>query len=362
MKCTNCGAQVEPEDGFCPNCGAKQGAAVATIPVPPAADQPSPAATVPYPTGGSGLPEHPLRHKGVGPRLAAALVDSILHFVFAWLVAAQTGNTTDSGFDLQGAPAFLTFAAWGAYFVLFEGLLGGTVGKLILGMRVVNGRGERPGLGAALLRNLLRIVDFLPLFYLLGAILVMTSKQRQRLGDRVAGTFVVAVGHDTPRADPKEVTIRSAPPTSKEGTDREVLLKAIEEDLSRYPQLQLFRGSKSDLEIKSVMAGAHWGPDKKKVEYSASLLAREAERTVVYWEMVKETGRGMGFLAGFKVETYRSNGKTISGQVREVKWSPAGKAVDYRWDYAQTRTLVEQVATAHGWKFTTTMRKGKAER
>lgn len=201
--CTNCGTQIASEDGFCSSCGTKQGAAVATAPIPPAASiitpaaemphpGPAPAATVHYPSGGSGLLERPLRYKGVGPRLAASLADSILYFVFAWLVAAQTGNTTDSGFDLQGAPAFLTFAVWAAYCVLFEGLLGGTVGKLILGMRVVNDRGETPGLGAALLRNLLRIVDFLPLFYLLGAILVMTSKEKQRLGDRVAGTFVVA--------------------------------------------------------------------------------------------------------------------------------------------------------------------------
>ncbi len=187
--CTNCGAQIATDSGFCPNCSARQAPAAAAAPPPPQpAYQPAPTGPAAY---GSTVAQE-MKYKGVGSRLVAAIVDTILYFVFAWLVAAQTGNTTDSGFDLQGAPAFLTFALWGLYFVLFEGLLGGTVGKLILGMRIVNDRGERPSLGAALARNLLRIVDFLPLFYLLGMILVATSKQKQRLGDRVAGTFVVA--------------------------------------------------------------------------------------------------------------------------------------------------------------------------
>lgn len=159
---------------------------------------------------------------------------------------------------------------------------------------------------------------------------------------------------------PAAALARDTVPSDEVG-DGEVLLRAIEETLSQYPQLQLSRGTKSDLEIRSALADARWGPDKRKVEYSASLLAREADRTVVYWEMIKEVGRGMGLFAGFKVESYKSDDKTLSGQLREVGWSPGGKVVDYRWDYAQTRALVEGVAKAHGWRLETTLRKGKAE-
>ncbi len=132
-----------------------------------------------------------MEFKGVGPRLVATVIDFALYFVFAWVVAAQTGNTSSSGFDLQGGLAFFTFAVWAAYYILMEAYLGGTVGKLALGLRVVNSKGQMAGFTASLLRNVMRIVDFLPVFYILGGACVAISKQKQRLGDRVAGTYVV---------------------------------------------------------------------------------------------------------------------------------------------------------------------------
>jgi len=72
-----------------------------------------------------------------------------------------------------------------------EGLVGATIGKMVLGMRVTKVDGSPCDLQAALIRNILRIVDALP-FYLIGAILVWTSSRRQRLGDRVANTVVVS--------------------------------------------------------------------------------------------------------------------------------------------------------------------------
>lgn len=68
---------------------------------------------------------------------------------------------------------------------------GGTPGKRILGMRIIDATGGAPGFGKALVRNLLRVVDWLPAFFLLGAVLVVTNERKQRLGDRAAGTFVV---------------------------------------------------------------------------------------------------------------------------------------------------------------------------
>lgn len=78
------------------------------------------------------------------------------------------------------------------YYSFFEGVFGGTIGKLLLGMRVVNAEGRNCGLGRALVRNLLRIIDALPFAYIVGAALVDSSDKRQRLGDRVAKTYVVA--------------------------------------------------------------------------------------------------------------------------------------------------------------------------
>ena len=83
-------------------------------------------------------------------------------------------------------------ALWYGYFTFFEGLRAGqTPGKRAAGIRVVRDTGHAVTLAAAATRNLLRIADFLPPPYLLGAILVALHPRAKRLGDMVAGTVVV---------------------------------------------------------------------------------------------------------------------------------------------------------------------------
>ncbi|MGM0653620.1 MAG: RDD family protein [Bacillota bacterium] len=130
------------------------------------------------------------KHVSVGLRFVAIIVDSIILFIVAYLIAIITGGTTAGGFELQGAPFFLFSIIALLYYWLLEAFLGGTVGKLVLGMRVQMADGSPCTIGASLIRNLLRIVDGL-FFYLVAAILVWTSPTRQRLGDRLAGTVVV---------------------------------------------------------------------------------------------------------------------------------------------------------------------------
>jgi len=77
-----------------------------------------------------------------------------------------------------------------AYFILMESYVGWTVGKKILGMRVTDGAGQKIGLSKSLIRNLLRLVDGMPAFSILGIILIASSEQGQRFGDRIAKTYV----------------------------------------------------------------------------------------------------------------------------------------------------------------------------
>jgi len=79
------------------------------------------------------------------------------------------------------------------YFVLLEGLAGGTAGKRLLRLRVVVTNGVRVGLGKALVRNVLRVVDGLPALGILGALLITRSPEKARFGDRVAGTRVIHI-------------------------------------------------------------------------------------------------------------------------------------------------------------------------
>ena len=78
-----------------------------------------------------------------------------------------------------------------AYLIIMEAYVGWTVGKRLLGMKVVDGNGNHIGLWKSIIRNLLRIVDGLPAFNILGVILITSSEKGQRFGDRVAKTYVV---------------------------------------------------------------------------------------------------------------------------------------------------------------------------
>ncbi|MDQ7850319.1 MAG: RDD family protein [Armatimonadota bacterium] len=134
----------------------------------------------------------------LGQRILAQVVDGFLAFgtfMFVGLtLAPRFGGATATGFQLEGAPALLVTAVVTgvllAYFTFFETLFGATLGKVSAGIRVRRLGGGRITLGAALLRNLLRALDGLGV-YLVGAVLIMVTKQRQRLGDLAARSVVV---------------------------------------------------------------------------------------------------------------------------------------------------------------------------
>jgi len=67
---------------------------------------------------------------------------------------------------------------------------GQTLGKRVLRLRVVDAQGLRLQLSQVVLRNLLRVVDMLPLAYFVGGISCFCSRNAQRLGDLAAGTIV----------------------------------------------------------------------------------------------------------------------------------------------------------------------------
>ena len=87
---------------------------------------------------------------------------------------------------------FLYFAATMAYAMIFEWYWRGqTLGKRMLGLRVVDAQGLRLRPSQVVLRNLLRAVDFLPGAYLVGVTTCLVSRKGQRLGDLAANTVVL---------------------------------------------------------------------------------------------------------------------------------------------------------------------------
>jgi uncharacterized RDD family membrane protein YckC len=133
----------------------------------------------------------------IGRRVGAAVIDFAIGILLLLLVGALFGDSEakDSSISAQLGPldTLLFFAILFAYFSATEAAWGATVGKRVLGLRVVAADGSSPSSGAILLRNLVRFVDWLPGLYIVGAIAVFAGGQpRRRLGDRVAKTRVVA--------------------------------------------------------------------------------------------------------------------------------------------------------------------------
>jgi len=126
----------------------------------------------------------PIRKRAIAALIDSALVSVASAMLFLWLHQKFTDLLLVSAQCLT-----LTFL----YYVLQESIFASTIGKHLLGLRVVGNGGDPSSIQEALIRNLLRFVDWLPLLYLLGALTIAISSKKQRLGDIVAGTVVTLV-------------------------------------------------------------------------------------------------------------------------------------------------------------------------
>ena len=150
---------------------------------------------------------------GVGSRFLAIFADTVIQiaaYILFWVavalllsgVSSQSSHQDTSSRAMAWTTALLIllhFLAYWGYFTLFEGLWRGqTPGKRIFKLRVIKDSGRQITFVEAMARNLLRIVDALPVLYLVGILAVLFNRQRKRLGDMVAGTLVV---HDEELAE-----------------------------------------------------------------------------------------------------------------------------------------------------------------
>jgi uncharacterized RDD family membrane protein YckC len=140
---------------------------------------------------------------GLGSRFLAVVVDGIAQSVLAIGVLIAFGY---SGAALERAlPRAANVSAWLVaalvlimfvivigWFIVFEIWWSGrTPGKRALGLRVVRDGGFPLDAGAAVVRNLVRLVELGLGFYTISAISALISKENKRLGDFAAGTIVV---------------------------------------------------------------------------------------------------------------------------------------------------------------------------
>lgn len=133
------------------------------------------------------------------PRVVALVIDTIIFSVILNVANAVFGVTHVT----WGSPVQAYFGtatevpwAWSAaiyvlYFAVFEATFSATPGKFLAGARVVSVDDRPLTVSRVLARNVLRIVDSLPLLYLAGGLLVLVTRNSQRLGDLVGATTVV---------------------------------------------------------------------------------------------------------------------------------------------------------------------------
>ncbi|MFN8039130.1 MAG: RDD family protein [Acidimicrobiales bacterium] len=163
------------------------------------------------------VPGHPDPTAVMGRRYLAFIIDDILLTVVVGAVAALTVQYTEVPFGLScsslrnsalcfsnGNTTYLVeqadlvwaYVAWGVYVVLvfwlLQGLTGASPGKAICGIRTVRADGRPCGVGRAVVRSVLLVVDLIGCVVpLVGPITAGVSKGHKRVGDMAAGTFVV---------------------------------------------------------------------------------------------------------------------------------------------------------------------------
>jgi uncharacterized RDD family membrane protein YckC len=136
-------------------------------------------------------------HAGVlDRRLEAVLIDGLLVAIVV-AILGYVGGTLLVGGPLGGLGGTFVAIQFGAplgliaYQTAFEGYYGQTIGKHLWGIVVVKSDGSQLTLGAAVIRNLLRIVDSLPVFYIVGTAVAFVTDDNQRIGDVAGNTVVV---------------------------------------------------------------------------------------------------------------------------------------------------------------------------
>ena len=124
----------------------------------------------------------------VGKRALAFVIDVIGVGVLASVV---TNFAFLISVPLGALASGLSTIAFFAYLAYFEAKYGQTVGKMLADVVVVTEDGDAIGYRESALRTLLRLVDILPFFYIVGIVTIYLTGRRQRVGDLVADTVVV---------------------------------------------------------------------------------------------------------------------------------------------------------------------------
>ena len=129
---------------------------------------------------------------GLGSRFLAQFLDLVILTVVMIVISLATVASRAGGLVASLILVIASFLVLNGYFIFLEGLWSGqTVGKRAARLRAVGDAGQPITFEQAVIRNLVRNLDFLPIFYGVGIVALFANGRGKRLGDLAAGTVVV---------------------------------------------------------------------------------------------------------------------------------------------------------------------------
>lgn len=201
----------------------------------------------------------------IGDRILATLLDYLVFFGWVMLTVAIPMGVLKINMSTFYSVLVVTLPIL-LYDLLCEWLLNGqSIGKIALGIRVVMLDGSQPGLGAYLLRWLMRLVDTTILTGMVATITIAVNGRGQRLGDIAAGTTVVKLNRKVALA---EVLYRPLPedyevvfPEAAQLLDRDI--KIVRDVLSRGDEGVVLQTADK---VKSVIGAQTMLPARRFLE------------------------------------------------------------------------------------------------
>lgn len=215
-----------------------------------------------------------LRVAGPGTRAYAFIIDWHIRLLvaLAWVLAGLLiGLLVGSQFKKTAFPLLFVAPALLIYFfyhpVLELVMRGRTPGKRMAGARIVTLEGATPGTGALLMRNLFRLIDSLPVFYLVGLVCCIFTTQRVRIGDLAAGTVLVL---DEPKATRSLALVGMLAQNSRLEPDAAALVQDL---IDRWAEL---KPGRREMLARELLARLDAGMDPVQLATldPAALLAR----------------------------------------------------------------------------------------
>lgn len=190
---------------------------------------------------------------GIGTRFVAAVIDtaffSILLFIAQRVYIGTDSNPSDLAYQIFFFFCIFTVLV---YYIAFERFWNGqTPGKRLLGIRVVQEAGKPLTFTGSLIRNLLRLIDFVPAYYSTGLLTMLIDKRARRLGDLAASTFVVR--------DRQRVTLEML----LQSTRDDKVASALKDSGATLPNITALRPNDMDLVQNFLLRRAVLAPDRR---------------------------------------------------------------------------------------------------